>query len=170
MRCPAILPAALSLRCVRGAWGSALGPFALLAGFLAAWGVTALYGSMLVKAQPVAVNIQSITVHDAPPGTVERSLRIEMESPPAGNCTRTSQHLLRQGPLYFPLGSALNGMGFSGSVARFTIVLSLPTAMPAGDYEYLQRSSYTCSWLGGFVQRRIMYQSLAMPVTIAAAR
>lgn len=151
----------------RAGWVAAL--IGLAAGGFGYWAL----GDSLMQSQPVEVQIRSVDVIAAPPGTVERTLHVKMESPPSPFCTRLSQQLMYRDNAagvreYYPLGSSLNGVGFPGSKYDFTLILSLPSAMPAGDYQYIQRSAYSCSWIGGFIQRRIAYQSKPMTVHVVA--
>ena len=123
----------------------------------------ALGGVLMGRTQPVEVAVHSIAVVTAAPGVAGRALEIEVTAPEADNCTRTSQQFLYQDVrgrrFYYPIGSALNGAGFAGSKTDFTLVLSLPTTLQAGDYYFVQRSAYICNWFGGFISRRLTYQT-----------
>ena len=160
-----------ALTCVHACWSMRWGwcaaPLGLVIGILA----YVVAGHLLAKTQPTAVEIHQIDVVDAPAGVEHHALQLELTVPPAKNCTRLTQQLLYRDVgarrFYYPLGSAINGMGFAGSRWNFVLVLPLPPGLQPGDYQFVQRSIYTCSWLGGFVQQRIAYQTPDHTVHIA---
>ena len=64
-----------------------------------------------------------------------------------------------------------NGAGFgmqpnSTKPLDFVMILALPANIPDGEYRYVYRSLYTCLWLGGLVQRRILYEAPPIPVRV----
>jgi hypothetical protein len=140
-----------------------------------------LAGLSFDKTQPVRTRIVDTAVLDAPDNTTEKTLRVELTAPPAGNCVKLSEHLLRQvgpGPqTFYPLGSSMSGDGFRTpddatpaapprrvKSQDFVQMLAIPASIPDGQYEYVFRSVYTCLWLGGLIQRRIPYE--APPIRI----
>jgi hypothetical protein len=147
------------------------------------WGGLWMLGWGLEKSQPVQTVVGNVVVLDAPAGTKERTLRVEFNAPPPGNCVKLSQHLLhRIGPgtaILYPLGSSMSGEGFRSPTGEmmqvlplrvvpqdYVQMLSIPASIPDGRYEYVYRSMYTCLWLGGLVVRRIMYEAPPIPVRI----
>jgi hypothetical protein len=161
------------LTCVHAAWRTQAGWMAALVGLVFAWTLSWIAGSYFEQSQPVQTQIRSVTVTEVPPGSIERSLRIEIVSPPATNCTRMSQQLLYRfdngSHTFYPLGSALNGSGFNssmkiGQALSFVLILSVPSGTPAGEYMFIHRSVYTCTYLGGFLERRITYEAPPVPV------
>lgn len=142
-----------------------------------------LTGLNFDKTQPVQTRIVDAAVLDASDSTTEKTLRVELTAPPAGNCVKLSEHLLRQvgpGPqTFYPLGSSMSGAGFRApdEVAPaalpqrvksqdFVQMLAIPASIPDGQYEYVFRSVYTCLWLGGLIQRRIEYEAPRIPVRV----
>lgn len=123
----------------------------------------ALGGIILMHAQPTEVAVNHIAIVTAAPGVLGRALEVQVLAPESKNCTRTSQEFLYQDiggrRFYYPLGSVLNGLGFSGSQLDFTLVLSLPSTLKEGDYYFIQRAAYDCDWFGGFLSRRLTYQT-----------
>ena len=174
------------LRCLLSAWRTQLGLTSFAIALSVTWGGLWLAGWGLEKSQPVETVISSVSVLQAPSGSTERTLRVDVTAPPAGNCMRFSQHLLRQteaGVLTsYPLGSSMSGNGFdTGSDAafgvqpppppnaqEFVLMLSIPASVPNGKYEYIFRSIYTCLWLGGFVQRRIFFEAPPVPFQVVS--
>lgn len=128
----------------------------------------ALGGVVLVSTQPTEVAVNHIAIVTAAPGVLGRALEVRVLAPESKNCTRTSQEFLFQDigdrRFYYPLGSVLNGRGFTGSQQDFTLVLSLPSTLKEGDYFFIQRAAYDCDWLGGFLSRRMTYQTPARMV------
>ncbi len=163
------------LTCVHAAWRTQAGWIAALVGLAFAWTLSWIAGNYFEHSQPVQTQVRSVTVMDVPPGSIERSLRIEIQSPPAPNCVRISQQLLYQfnngSHIFYPLGSALNGGGFNRSwrsdrPLSFVLILSVPSGTPPGEYMFVHRSIYTCSYLGGFVERRIVFEAPQVPVLV----
>jgi hypothetical protein len=139
-------------------------------GLLFAMFLTWFTGMALVSFQPTEVKIENIRVFTAADDTRQKSLVVDLERSSANNCTSTSQQILYQDRqidgknrrYYFPLGSALNG---KGPVLEFSLVLALPPLEP-GKYQFVQRSAYICEWAGGFITRRIAYQTDPQTVSI----
>lgn len=163
----AVVPATSSrsgpLAWLQAAWNAGTGWMAAVVGLCVGIVVYQTIGEALTRAQPVEVTIHRIEVINSPPGVRGQTLFVEMESPTATNCRRITEQLLYRDVngkrFYYPVGSALDGMGFFGSHYAFTLVLSLPTDMQPGEYSYIQRSAYNCDWLGGFISRRLFYQT-----------
>jgi hypothetical protein len=163
------------------AWRTQLGWISFATALSVTWGGLWLIGLGFEKAQPVETVVGNVAVLSAPKGTTQRTLRVEITAPPRGNCIRFSQRFLHQdGPgtsTFYPLGSSISGGGFKpgdGSAVDaqtptakqldFVLMLSIPASIPDGRYQYVFRSVYTCLWLGGLVQRRILFE--APPVSI----
>lgn len=171
------------LKYLRSAWRTHLGwiSFTLMLTFT--WGGLWVVGWALGNAQPVHVVVNNVAVLDALNGMAGRTLRIEITVPPAGNCFRLSNHFLfadaAGAPTFYALGSAMNGGGFGarngagfgmheppGKPLDFVMIFSIPPSIPMGQYQYVYRSLHTCLWMGGLVQRRILYKAPPIPVRI----
>jgi hypothetical protein len=169
------------LRCVLSAWRTQLGWISFATALSVTWGGLWLIGLGFEKAQPVETAVDNVAVLDAPKGTTQRTLRVEITAPPSGNCIRFSQQFLHQdGPgtsTFYPLGSSMSGDGFgtrNGATVDvrtpaakrldFVLMLAIPASIPDGRYQYVFRSVYTCLWLGGLIQRRILFE--APPVSL----
>ena len=164
------------LRCLLAAWRTRLGWISCALVLAFTWGGLWLAGWSLGRAQPVEVAVNSVKVLDGLDGMAGRTLRVAITVPPPGNCFRLSNHFLfsegtRQ-PTFYALGSAMNGGGFRlrngagfgmpeppGKPMDFVMMFSIPPSIPAGQYQYVYRSLHTCLWLGGLVQRRILYEA-----------
>jgi hypothetical protein len=137
----------------------------------------------LEKAQPVETVISHVEVLEPPKGATGRSLRVAITAPPPGKCIRISSQFLHWvgpgTPTFYALGATMNGAGFGGRDGTgfamqtdsrkpldFVMILALPANIPDGEYHYVYRSLYTCLWLGGLVQRRILYEAPPMPVRV----
>jgi hypothetical protein len=159
-------------RCTRSCWGTRLGYLAAAAGLLLSLGIYWSLGDILAMQQSIDVRFHKIEVIDVAPNAVGRILQIEQVSSPSPACTRVTQQLMYRDiagkRFYYPLSSALNGSGFGGSRLDFTLVVPLPASIEPGDYTFVQRSIYICSWLGGFVSRRIPWQSEPQIVHVGA--
>lgn len=160
------------LICIRAAWRGNAGWVAAVLGLAVGFVLYWIVGTVLMNGQAVAVEFHQTQVHIVPPSAIRRDLYIQVDAPPARNCTRTSQNLMYRDidgqRFYYPLSSAMNGRGFPGSRYNFWLVVSLPSSMPDGDYQFIQRSSYVCSWFGGFINRRLTYQSDPEQIHIGA--
>jgi hypothetical protein len=178
---PASRPHFWALRCVLSAWRTQLGWISFAVALSATWGGLWLIGFGFEKAQPVETVVDNVAVLYAPRGTAQRTLRVEITAPPRGNCVRFSlQFLHHDGPgasTFYPLGSSISGDGFNTGIGPavdahtpaakpldFVLMLSIPASIPDGQYQYVFRSLYTCLWLGGLVQRRILFE--APPVSL----
>jgi len=155
--------------------------FAIVLSFT--WGCLWLAGLSLEKAQPVETVISHVEVLEPPKGATGRSLRVAITAPPPGQCIRISSQFLHWvgpgTPTFYALGATMNGAGFGGRDGTgfamqtdsrkpldFVMILALPANIPDGEYHYVYRSLYTCLWLGGLVQRRILYEAPPMPVRV----
>jgi hypothetical protein len=153
--------------------------FAIILSFT--WGSLWLAGLSLEKAQPVETVISRVELLEPPEDATGRSLRVTVTAPPPGKCIRISSHFLYGNesgtPTFYPLGATMNGAGFRNRKGagfgmqpdptkplEFVMILALPANIPDGDYQYVYRSLYTCLWLGGLVQRRILYEAPPIPV------
>jgi hypothetical protein len=171
------------VRYLRAAWRTHLGWISFTLVLALTWGGLWTAGWALGAAQPVEVVVHDVQVLDALNGTAGRTLRIEVTVPPPGNCFRLSNHFLysdeARTPTFYALGSAMNGGGFrfrngagfgmqtpSGKPLDFAILFSIPPSIPPGRYQYIYRSLHTCLWMGGLVQRRILYEAPPIPVRI----
>jgi hypothetical protein len=172
---------------LRHAWSTQLGLLSFSIVLALTWGGLWLAGWGLGQAQPVEVVIKSVEVLTPPDGTTDRTLRVEITAPAPGSCLRLSYQFLHQdGPgeeAFYALGTTMNGDGFrdrhgagfgmeapSGKPLDFALMLPLSSAIPAGQYHYVYRSVYTCLWLGGIVQRRLMFEAPAVPLHLGPPR
>jgi len=173
------------MTCLASAWRSNLGWVSALATLALTWGGLWTAGWSLEQGQPVTSKILTVEVLQARTDAVARTLRVEFTTPHPGNCIRFAIEGLYQEtagvPVYYPLGTALNGSGFAGrngatfgtrtqvsQPLNFVVMLALPSTIPDGLYQFVYRSLYTCSWLGGFVVRRIQYEAPPVPVWVGA--
>jgi hypothetical protein len=74
-------------------------------------------------------------------------------------------------PLVYPLGSAIAADGQNTEwqpAMPHHVVLTLPISptIPEGDYQFVHRSFYLCSWLGGLIQHHLNYQSRTLSVRV----
>jgi hypothetical protein len=169
------------LRYLLSAWRTQLGWTSFAVALSATWGGLWLIGLGFEKAQPVETVVDNVAVLYAPKGTAQRTLRVEITAPPRGNCVRFSQQFLHQvapgTSTFYPLGSSISSDGFNTGISPtvdvqtpaakrldFVLMLSIPASIPDGHYQYVFRSLYTCLWLGGLVQRRILFE--APPVSL----
>lgn len=121
---------------------------------------------LLASSEPVKATVGSVAVVVTPGEAVNRDLVVSITAPIPVGCVRVSQQLLyREEPdgtrTFFPLGSALNGAGFGGSIpagGAFRLALSLPASIVPGEYSFLHRSYYDCRWAWGLFARRIPTQ------------
>jgi hypothetical protein len=149
------------------------------------WTAIWLIGWHFEQAQPVATRIAHVGLLEAPNGASARTLRVEFNTPPPGNCTRFSEATLYSDgvdvPVEYPLGVGVNGSGFgarNGAVfgtrtppkqpLTYVVMLPLPPELPDGLYQFVYRSLYTCPFFGGFVVRRIPFEAPPVALTVGA--
>jgi len=166
-----------TVACVRSAWRSPLGWRSAVTALVVTWGSQWMIGRTFEAFQPVATEVLSVEMQNAPVRPATQMLQVETEAPPTGSCTRLSLNMLYRTsggpPFIYPLGSAINGEALNPSEqspTRRRIVLNLPVSptIPTGDYRFVHRGFFLCSWLGGLIQRRLHYESPAFPVHVGA--
>ena len=165
------------VRCVRTVWGTHLGLVSFAISLSLTWGGLWFAGWTYQAMQSVASEISGVELLNIPTRTVIQMLRVTIESPHSGDCTRLSQTMLFRGErsraVIYPLASSMSGDGLdmvwpSAKQHNFVLNLPIPPAIPDGEYNFLYRSVYVCSWLGGLVQRRLHYDSPPVAVRIGA--
>jgi hypothetical protein len=162
--------------CLLCAWSTHLGWITVAIALTLTWGSLWFTGRTFAAMQPVTSAVGSVEMVNAPPRTVIQMLRVAIESPHTSNCTRESQIILYRSehgtPATYPLGSTMSGDGLPGmiwsSATRHDFILNLPIppAIPDGEYELMYRSVYSCSWLGGLIQRQLHQDSPPVPVRV----
>ena len=130
----------------------------------------------LVQTEPTTTEVHKMDVVVVPGEALNRDLRITLYAPMPQSCWRVNQHLLyRIGadgvPVYYPLGSALNGGEFKSPGmpppgGRFVLVLPLPPSIQHGEYWFVSRAMYSCSWGWGWMARDIPFQTEPVRVVI----
>ncbi len=159
------------------AWGTHLGMASCTIALSLTWGGLWLAGRTYAAMQAVKSEITGVELLNIPTRTVNQMLRVTIESPHSGDCTRLSQTMLFQGGrgkvFIYPLGASMSGDGLdlawpSATRHDFLLNLPIPPAIPDGEYRFLYRSVYVCSWLGGLIQRRLHYDSLPVAVRVGA--
>lgn len=171
-------PAALAwlpLRCLRST-SKRQRVGSVLCGAAIAVGINFGIAGWLAKTEPSNATIVSLAVVTTPGTVSNRDIEVTISTPIPRACRRTNQHLLyRVGddgvPRYFPLGSALNGAGFKSPglnppVGKFVLSLALPPSIPSGEYWYVSRSVYACSWFWGWFSRDIADETPPVKVVI----
>lgn len=114
--------------------------------------------AMLVLGASAPAIIDAVQFINTPRATVIRAIKVTeigfgwhdlaltVETPESPRCLRERQDvLIRQGgflPVYYPLGSARNGMGM-GRSGVFSVHFSLPPWI-SGEWQHQSRLSYTC--------------------------
>ena len=161
--------------CVLASWRTPLGWISFAIALSLTWGGLWLAGWTFTQMQPVKSEVRSVKTLNAPARTVVQMLQVVIATPHTANCTRLSQNMLFQDEhgtaSIYPLGSSMSGDGLGigwMSVTQHDFVLNLPipAAIPDGEYKFLYRSVYLCSWLGGVIQNRLHYDSLPVLVRV----
>jgi hypothetical protein len=164
-------------------WRTRLGWISMLLTLALTWGSLWAIGRTFEHDQPVESTISSVAVLNPEEGKAGRSLRVEVTTPPPGNCVRMTTELLYQDspgiPTYYQLGTTFNGSGFGarggslfgmpvtpGRPLTFAVVLSIPASIPDGKYQFIYRNLYTCAWFAGLVVWRIQYEVPPVPVWV----
>ena len=159
------------------AWRTHLGWISFAIALAFTWGGLWLAGWTFTEMQPVRSEVRSVEVLTAPARAVVQVLRVVIETPHTANCTRLSQNMLFQSDhgvaSIYPLGSSMSGDGLGiawVSVTQHDFVLNLPIppAIPDGEYKFLYRNVYLCSWLWGVIQNRLHYDSPPILVRVGA--
>jgi hypothetical protein len=163
------------LRSVLAAWSTYLGLVSFAIALSFTWGGLWFAGWTYQAMQPVKSEISGVELLNIPARAVIQMLRVTIESPHSADCTRLSQTMLFKGErgraIVYPLGSSMSGDRLDlawPSATRHSFVLNLPIppAVPDGEYRFLYRSIYVCSWLGGLIQRRLHYDSIVVRVGV----
>ena len=163
-----------NMTCIKVAWRGHNGWMAAAAGIFIGLVLYFNGADYLASRQPTVSVVQDLTVVVMPGDAVNRDLRVTITAPTPHNCWRMSQQLLyRDDPdghrTFFPLGSALNGRGFTASVqldGTYHLVISLPSYIQTGRYKFIQRSMYHCTWLWDMIARDITFETAPIPVEI----
>jgi hypothetical protein len=160
---------------VVSAWRTHLGLLAFLLALGLTWGGLWLDGRAFMGVQPARSEVRRVQVLSASAHSVVPVLQVEIEASHSPNCTRMSQNVLyrqeRDSTVVYLLGLSITGDGLgtawpSATEHGFLLNLPIPSAIPEGEYEYSYRSVYLCSWLGGFLQRRVSFDSPPVPVRV----
>ena len=161
---------ATTLTCVQIAFRSRIGIMAALAGVFLAWGVLAAGGEWFTFNQPPDATINGVEIATASTASATRSIEVRITVSPNPDCVRASYEALTRivngERLYYPIASALNGVGFPQSTQTLKLVAALPPGLPPGDYVLEHRSISTCHWFGGFLPYTVDYGAPPVPVTI----
>lgn len=111
------------------------------------------YQAWKLDTEPRRIFVRGVEAAAFPAG--DRVLTVAMETDPQPSCFRVGIHILyRDGPdgirHYAPLSPAVNGLGFSATMAtKFTVSMNLPADIAAGDWQYVSRTVFLCPmWLG----------------------
>lgn len=107
------------------------------------------YYEAIAARPPVLVSM----VLEDPTAGGDRWLRLHYRLASAAPCIRHGTHVIyRDPPLqpreYFTPASGVNGAGLAGTVADFTLMFSLPSGFPRGDWTYIFRNLYICPPFG----------------------
>ena len=159
------------------AWRTHLGWVSFAIVLSLTWSGLWLAGWTYQAIQPVRSEIGSVELLDVPARPVIQMLRVTIKSPHSSDCTRLSQTMLFQGErgraIVYPLGSSISGDGLdliwkSATQHEFVLNLPVPPAIPDGNYRFLYRSVYVCSWLGGLIQRQLHFDSQPFSIRLGA--
>jgi hypothetical protein len=174
---PAPLSHLWPLTCVLTVWRTHLGWVSFAIVLSLTWSGLWFAGWTYQAMQPVRSEISSVELLDVPARPVIQMLRVMIDSPHSGECTRLSQTMLFKSEhgkaIIYPLGSSISGDGLGlnwTSVTQHDFVLNLPVppAIPDGNYKFLYRSVFVCSWLGGLIQRQLHFDSQPFAIRLGA--
>lgn len=161
------------LGCLMSAWRSGLRWPAIVGGVVLAFVAWQGVGALLERAEPVRTVVHGAQIVVTDGTAANRSLQVDFTAPLPTGCVRVSQYALydqREGGQvrYYPLGSALTGSGLarSGQQVPVRVVLALPDAIPVGEYQFVHRSAFSCSWAWGLFSRQITYESEPVGVAV----
>ncbi len=144
------------------------GWFGIIAGFVIAMLVWQAVPAWLSSMEPTGTMIADARVLIVDPAQPAYALAVEAEVLVSDRCRRTTHYVLVDVPArrVFPLGPTVSGDGFSTPWdGRYSVMLSVPAAIPPGAYALSVRAVYDCSYLGLF-RWQIAQQAAPIPVRI----
>jgi len=131
------------------------------------------YQSWVLNNTPRKIVVRGVEA--AVTSTHDRVLTVRMETDPQPSCFRVGVHILFQEGddgerHYAPLAPAVNGLGFTSTMAlKFTVSMNLPASMEPGPWFYVSRTVFLCPvWWGQ--TKFYTEQSAPIPVLVPGVR